>query len=116
MPIILYLIALIISLFLGSFTLWLVGKLSPKPFNFKYAILGAFITEIPKYISLIVKFPKEIVDVSRLLLAWIVLIKLASTKPLRAFFEAIIYVFARIMIAVIVITVFTILGVKLLFA
>ena len=116
MSLIFYLIALLISLFLGTFTLWLVGKLSPKPLNFKYAVLGAFVTEIPKFISLIVKFPKEIVDISRLLLAWIVLIKLASTKPLRAFFEAIIYVFARIMIAVVVITIFTILGVKLLFA
>jgi hypothetical protein len=116
MSIIFYIIAFLISLLLGTITLWLVSKLSPKPLNFKYAVFGAFLTEIPKYLSLLVKFPKEIVDISRFLIAWIVLIKLASTKPFNGFLGAILYSFVRVILAVIFITAFTILGVKLLFA
>lgn len=106
-----------VSLLIGSCVLWLSGKLSPKPPHFKYFILGAFFTEIPKYISLVFRFPipNVVINVLRFLIAWIVLIKIGSMKPGNAFLGAILYIFIRTIIAIIIGFVFATFAIKFYF-
>ena len=105
----------LVSLLIGSFTLWLVGKIFQKPLSFKYLVLGAFFTEVPKYISLLLELPNEIINIARLLITWIVLIKIASMKTRNAFLGAILYVFVRIVIAVILGFILTTFAIKFYF-
>ena len=104
-----------ISLLIGSGALWLSGKLSPKPLPFKYFVLGAFFTEIPKYISLVFHLPNAIINVLRLLIAWVVLIKIGSMKVGNAFLGAMLYLFIRTIVAIIIGFIFVTFAIKFYF-
>jgi len=105
-----------ISLLIGSCALWLSGKLSPKPLPFKYFVLGAFFTEIPRYFSLLViHLTTAVIDVLGLIIAWVVLIKMKSMKIGNAFLGAVLFMFIRTIIAIIIGFVFTTFAIKFYF-
>ena len=105
----------LVSLLIGSCALWLSGKLSPKPSPFKYFILGAFFTEIPKYVSLAFHFPNGVINILRFLIAWIVLKKIGSMKLGNAFLGAILYIFVRTILAIIMGFIFVTFAIKFYF-